>query len=149
MGTLLALFCGGLRASAATDQKGPASAAASAGKAREARLVEIPKSVFNPVQGRNPFFPASSVPPIQPGSGTQTSPKPTPVDQLVLNGLVPDGDHPTAMVNGHTFAKGETAEVRVPNGTKILIKCEEIRAESVIISIEGQMRELKLRAGAF
>ncbi len=146
--TLLGLSCFDPRASAATANKGAAPAAVSAGKVSEPRPAEVPKSVFNPMEGRNPFFPATSVQPIPVTvSGAQPT-KTTPVDQLVCNGIVPKGERPTAMVNGHTFAEGETAEVKLLNGNKMLLKCEEIREESVIISIDGQRRELKLRSGA-
>ena len=138
----------GLGASAATGKKGPAATTTS--KSSEAVPVEAPKSVFNAIEGRNPFFPAASVQPLKSNSlATQPPPKPTPVAQLVLNGIVPPGaEKPTAMINGHTFEQGEAAEVKLPNGTKIQIKCEEIRMESAIISIDGVKSELKLRFGA-
>jgi hypothetical protein len=144
----------GLGASAATDKKQPAPIATSPSKAHKAGPVEVPKSVFNAMEGRNPFFPAASVQPINPGltgGKVQPPPKPTPITQLVLNGMVPPAkgaEKPTAMINGHTFEQGETAEVKLQNGTKLQIKCEEIRMESVIISIDGSKSELKMRFGA-
>jgi hypothetical protein len=51
------------------------------------------------------------------------------------------------MINSHTFEEGESAEVKLPNGAKVLIKCEEIKNDSVAITVEGQRRELKYRFG--
>ncbi len=147
--TLLAISWSDPGATAETSSKGPTPAAASANKVHKPLAAETPKSVFNPIQGRNPFFPATTVQPIQTTPGTQPPPKTTQADQLVLNGIIPKGPKVTAMINGYTFEEGDTAEVKLPNGTKLQIKCEEIRAESAIISIDGQKRELKLRFGAF
>ncbi len=145
--TLLALSWSGLQAIAATSHK-EATPVASTDKTHQPVVAELPKSVFNAIQGRNPFFPANVIQPITNDfSGTPITP--TPVG-FFLNGIVPPGGaaKPTAMINGHTFEAGETAEVKVANGTKVLIKCEEIRADSVIISREGLKQELTLRPGA-
>lgn len=108
----------------------------------------IPQSVFNipsqPSEGRNPFFPQSTLkvlPPtkVNPGSPLNTT-------SFVLNGIT-SPPKPTAMINGRTFEAGEQAEVRLPSGGKMLIKVEEIKSESAIIVVGGQRRELRLRAG--
>jgi hypothetical protein len=107
---------------------------------------EIPLSVFavpsTPKEGRNPFFPMSVVnPPAE-------KPKGAPVDySFVLNGITPSGPRRTAMINGRTFEPGEMGEVRLPSGGRVNIKCEEIRVDSAIILVDGQRRELRLRAG--
>ena len=109
---------------------------------------EIPQSVFlipvTPKDGRNPFFPESAqiVPQITKPKGDQFG------DQaFVLNGMTPSGPRRTAMINGRTFEIGESGEVRLPSGTKLLIKCEEIKVDSVIISVDGQRREIRMRFG--
>ncbi len=109
----------------------------------------IPQSVFvipaSPREGRNPFFPRSA--------GVQQVPKPgkeTSVEtaSIVLNGVVPSGPRRTAMINGRTFEKGEENEIKLPNGAKVLIKCEDIKEDSVTILVNGtQRRELRLRMG--
>lgn len=112
------------------------------------KLVEMPQSVFTipatPRDGRNPFFPQSVVaaPVITPKANS-------PLDlssSFVLNGITSPPKR-TAMINGRTFEAGEEGEVRLPSGAKILIKCEDIRADSAVILINGQRRELRLRFG--
>ena len=109
--------------------------------------VAIPQSVFavpaQPSEGRNPFFPQSASRPVVP-----TPNKPDQVDttSIVLNGITSPPKR-TAMINGRTFEPGEEGEVRLPSGNKMLIKVEEIKAESAIILVGGQRRELRLRAG--
>lgn len=51
------------------------------------------------------------------------------------------------MINGRTFEPGEEGEVRLSNGAKVLIKCEEIRTDSTVIVLNGVRRELRLRFG--
>ena len=108
----------------------------------------IPQSVFiipsQPSEGRNPFFPQSvvrAIPrPVNPGSPVDTA------SFFVLNGIT-SPPRRTAMINGRTFEPGEEGEVRLPSGAKMLIKCEEIKADSAIINFSGQRRELRLRSG--
>lgn len=107
----------------------------------------IPQSLFTgpsqPSEGRNPFFPQSTlrvvVPkPIKDNSIDTTS--------FVLNGIT-SPPKPTAMINGRTFEQGELGEVKLPAGGKQLIKCEEIKSDSAIIDVGGARRELRLRSG--
>jgi hypothetical protein len=109
--------------------------------------VEIPPSVFappsTPQEGRNPFFPMSvavaQVVKVVPAGAFDMS-------LLVLNGIT-SPPRRTAMINGRTFEPGEEGEVKLPNGTKAMIKCEQIGADSTVILINGVRRELKLRFG--
>jgi len=132
-------------------------AGAPKGQARVAAIVPvvpevpIPQSVFviptQPSEGRNPFFPQSTTgfqivsPSIKPSNnvGVDTS-------SFILNGITSPPKR-TAMINGRTFEPGETGEVKLPNGGRALIKCEEIRSESAVILVAGQRREVKLRTG--
>lgn len=106
--------------------------------------VVIPQSVFvlprSPQEGRNPFFPNST-------SGQEVvKPKATvSVTAFVLNGIT-SPPRRTAMINGRTFEIGETGEIRLADGTKAKITCEEIRDTSALISVNGERRELHLRA---
>ena len=110
-------------------------------------LVEIPQSVFavpaNPHEGRNPFFPQSIV------AAPVITPKPnSPLDfsSFVLNGITSPPKR-TAMINGRTFETGEEGEVKSASGGRAMIKCEEIKADSAVIIVNGQRRELRLRFG--
>jgi hypothetical protein len=108
--------------------------------------VPLPQSSFvipsQPTEGRNPFFPQSIVRPIQP----ITPDRPIDPSLFILNGIT-SPPRRTAMINGRTFEPGEEGEVRLPSGNKMLIKCEDIRGESVIIIYGGQRRELRMRSG--
>ncbi len=105
----------------------------------------IPQSVFvvpqSPRDGRNPFFPNSRY-------GLQ-APKPKEVSNtvvFVLNGIT-SPPRRTAMINGRTFEPGESGEIRLPSGGKVMISCAEIRDHSAVIIVSGERRELWLRAG--
>jgi hypothetical protein len=50
------------------------------------------------------------------------------------------------MINYRTFEVGEEGEVRLPNGAKELIKCEEIGGDSAVISVKGQRFILRFRS---
>jgi hypothetical protein len=108
----------------------------------------IPQSVFripaNASQGRNPFFPNSNMHSPDSFASTGTKVAPAPELPLMLNGLS-GPPRRTAIVNGRTFEAGEQAEVRLPSGSRILIKCEEIKDSSAVFLIAGQRRELRLR----
>lgn len=108
---------------------------------------EIPQSVFvnpgNPSDGRDPFFPKSLRPYSSGQSITNSLPQ---AYDLVLNGLSGTPEHRLAMINGRTFAEGEKAEVTTRNG-RALLRCIQIKDESVVIEIEGSRRELRLRRG--
>lgn len=108
---------------------------------------EIPLSVFvipvTPHEGRNPFFPNSSLGAPLPKVVVTTADYSS---ALVINGITPLGRRRTVMINGKTFEQGEQAEVPIPGG-KLLIKCEEIKEDSAIVSYNGQKRELHLRSG--
>jgi hypothetical protein len=101
--------------------------------------VEIPKSVFEPAIGRNPFFPTSGFAAQIPQQVTPVSP--VDPNAFILNGITSPPKR-TAMINGRTFEVGEEGEVRLLGGAKVLIKCEEIRDDSAVISVKGQRREV-------
>jgi len=111
--------------------------------------VEIPQSVFpvpgHPRDGRNPFFPQSTLGLPQP------KPKEVLLDtsSFVLNGITPSGPKRTAIINNRTFEIGEEGEVKLPSGAKAMIKCEDIKTDTAVILYAGQRRELRLRLGVF
>lgn len=112
---------------------------------------EIPKSVFiipaTLKEGRNPFFPyaAQPLPVSDPVSGQ--APEPVIATSLfTLNGIT-SPPRRTCMINNRTFEPGEVGEVKVSNGGKVLVRCIEIRDDSVIIEVKGKRVELRLRFG--
>lgn len=114
--------------------------------------IPIPKSFFKAPEtardGRNPFFPESALPELTVAKET-TSPvkKAAPVVEnlpLVLNGIT-SPPRRTAMINGRTFEQGEEGEVKLPTGSKLLVKCLEIKDESAVVDAGGVRRELRLR----
>jgi hypothetical protein len=132
----------------AAQAKPPALSAAPTTNATALAEQPITQSIFiipaTPKEGRDPFFPQSVQAVPQPVSA-----KASPVDtsNFVLNGITPSGPRRTAMINGRTFETGETGEIKLPTGAKVMIKCEEIRNDSVIIILDGQRRELHFRFG--
>jgi hypothetical protein len=112
----------------------------------ESPSFEIPASVFQvpstPREGRDPFFPNSQL------NAPVVKPKEAPLDfsGFVLNGITSPPKR-TAMINGRTFEVGESGEIKLPNGTKSLIKCIDIKGESVVIDVNGQRLELRMRFG--
>jgi hypothetical protein len=148
--SILVLGLAGLATfSAVGAQKSGPTSANVAGLVPPIPSAEIPQSVFiipsTPKEGRNPFFPQSTlgVPVPKP------SPNVTPTDPaigLVLNGIT-SPPRRTAMINGSTFEPGEEHEIKLTDGTRRLIKCEEIKNDSAIINVNGVRRELKLRSG--
>jgi hypothetical protein len=72
----------------------------------------------------------------------------TPIETInfILNGIT-SPPRRTAMINGRTFEPAEEGEVKLPSGGKMLIKVEEIKADSAVILVSGQRRELRLRSG--
>ena len=142
-----AVPCVWLSAQGAQNTK-PASAAET--NAKRVAQQEIPRSVFvipaNPKEGRNPFFPYAVQPaPVVDSTGKNTNPGIDP-SGFVLNGITSPPKR-TAMINGRTFEPGESGEVRLKTGFRVLIKCEEITNDSAIITVGGKRVELRLRLG--
>ena len=65
---------------------------------------------------------------------------------LKLGGISGSREHPLAIINGHTFEVGEEGEVPSSKG-KVHVRCIEIRPDGVLIFVNGQRRELRLRMG--
>jgi hypothetical protein len=110
------------------------------------KLSHLPKSVFA-ADGKDPFFPRRNTAP-----GPKTAPSiSAQVSDFVLNGITPFGARPTAIINGRTFEKGETGEVRLGGGAKVLVRCLEIKEKAVMITIDNspQPVEVRMRPGQF
>ena len=141
--TAIAIAAGTLPTQAASSPGSPAAT----NTVPVVPAVEIPQSVFlipnSPKEGRTPFFPRSVAAPT-------VAPKPLkdPYDPsaFILNGIT-SPPKPLAMINNYTFEPGEEHEIKRAGGAKVLVKCVEIKADSAVISVGGQLRELKLRGG--
>jgi hypothetical protein len=134
----LAVFC------AAVVSLGSANSLTAAPTPRVA-VEEVPstKSVFvdRANFGRDPFYPNST---------RRKSLEPVPSEPVVVNfgnlalkGVSGTAERRLAIINNKTFEVGEEAELRV-SGQVVKVKCTEIRAKSVIISVNGVTRELLL-----
>ena len=112
-----------------------------------------PKSGFkqpnSPAEGKDPFYPRSITPYLN-GKPIEVAPSnavPVIVDvELKLGGISGSREHPLAIINGHTFEVGEEGEVNSAHG-KVHVRCLEIRPDGVLVFVNGQRRELRLRMG--
>jgi hypothetical protein len=139
-----------LTASAAqtpTPSKTPSPAAAA--KPDPAVEQEVPRAVFvvptSPKEGRDPFFPNSTL--SFPQAVTKTSPTTAAAPpKMSLMGISGTRERPLAILNGKTFGKGEEQEVQSGN-TKLRVRCIDIKEDSVIIDVNGERQELHMRSG--
>ncbi|HEU0037913.1 MAG TPA: hypothetical protein VFR76_01440 [Verrucomicrobiae bacterium] len=152
-----ALLCLALVSHGATTPTNATSTTAAGSPATPAATpleTETPQSVFivptSPSEGRDPFFPRST----RVFAGTRTAAsnvkttQPSFVVELALKGISGTRERPLAIINNQTFAPGE--ENDVVTGTRhVRIRCVEINvpAETVIIQIGNERRELRLRQG--
>lgn len=75
-------------------------------------------------------------------------PAPTPVpDTLTLIGISGTGSRRLALVNDRAFGAGESGKVRVAK-TNVVVRCLEVRNDSVLIQVEGspEKKELFLKS---
>jgi len=99
----------------------------------------------NPKEGRDPFFPNST----HGFSGLvtpTTASVPAAPPKMTLMGISGPREKHLAIINGRTFGKGEEQDVPSANG-RVHIRCLEIKEESVIIEVNGERQELRLRQG--
>lgn len=91
-----------------------------------------------PREGRDPFFPKSNRPFEMTPAATNAVPE---VTALVVKGISGSPDHRLVIINNHTFATGDIADVITEQG-RIRVHCIEIKPRSVIIEVSGQYHEL-------
>ena len=106
------------------------------------------KAVFidDPSFGKDPFFPRST------RRGRSKVVAPTNVvaattivaDDFTLKGLSGSPERRLAIINNYTFQVGEESVIKA-GGVPVKVRCIEIRERSVIVSINGITKELKLR----
>ncbi len=103
---------------------------------------------------KDPFFPKSSRLPKVSADGQSTNQAPRlPLSAYIkLTGIRPSKTRPIAMINQTFFEPGERGDVTVsiPSSSgatevqKVRIRCQEIREDAVVISIEGEPGVIKL-----
>jgi len=132
--------------------KQPASAAKPGTQTNTAKAAavepQIPLSAFNtpsnPKEGKDPFFPNRSINPVAPKVVPNT--KVAAPIALILNGLSGTPANPLAIINNYTIAKGEEADLRAGTG-RVHVRCVDIQEDKVIIEVNGERQELRLRLG--
>ncbi|MEW6158985.1 MAG: hypothetical protein AB1813_16295 [Verrucomicrobiota bacterium] len=132
-------------AAKATPAASAASAPATATNAAPESLVA--RSVFeDKPSGKDPFFPTSERrTPKAPAVNTGAVPPPSAdLTNLVVKTIIP---FRRAFINNRSFAAGEEAPVRLPNGKNLNLRCLEVKETSVVVEVEGiaGRKELKLR----
>ena len=117
--------------------------AAPASQSQSAKTNSL-RSVFilptAPVEGRDPFFPKSNRPYETAMTATN---KTVEITALVVKGVSGSSDHRLVIINTHTFAAGDIADVITDLG-RIRVHCIEIKPRSVVIEVGGQYHELSV-----
>ena len=131
------------RADAGSKKSGPSTHANS-------DAIEVPRSVFTiPAKasdGRDPFFPLSRRMVVEAKPNNGDTPKSAPVS-LTLKGIARTPDKKRfAMINDKTFSAGEEREVMI-NNSRVRVHCVEIKEDSVVIEVNGERKELRMRPG--
>ena len=112
---------------------------------------EVPKSVFHlPTSpqdpAKDPFFPLSTRLRSKPPQLISATNAPPVVVELELKGISGTVERRLAIINSRTFAVGEEGEVPTSNG-HARIRVVEIKSDSVVVSLNGEQRVLRLRPG--
>ncbi|GEM_PF-1982909 len=106
---------------------------------------EVPQSVFDITSSpvKDPFFPHTTRLPMPVATNTNVV---AAIDASIfaLKGLSGPMGHRLALINNRTLAVGEVAEVTVPDGRKIKIRCVEIGANTATIRAENQISPIEL-----
>ena len=117
---------------------------------RVAESNSVPQSVFtipaSAAEGRDPFYPNAHY--LTGGTEVKRAPIQTEADLLELKGVSGSADRRLAMISAgginRTLAVGEEAEYRTANG-HLRVRCVDIKGESVVVEVDGERRELRLR----
>ncbi len=69
---------------------------------------------------------------------------PVQYDDLALKGISVSPSGSLALINNETLMVGESASVKLRDG-HVQVVCKEIRADSVLVTVDGKLLELKMR----
>jgi len=118
---------------------GAAPVAATNAPAAEA---QIPQSQFDDSlpNGRDPFFPRSQSRAASAGS-TNTSRVAS--SSLVYRGVSGPPERRLAVINNASFSAGEEKEIVIA-GSRIKVRCEEIRDDLVVVSVGSPPQRIEL-----
>jgi len=94
----------------------------------------------NPGEGRDPFFPKSNRPYETAMTATN---KNVEITALVVRGVSGSSDRRLVIINNHTFAAGDIADVITEQG-RIRVHCVEIKPRSVVVEVGSQYHELPI-----
>ena len=105
------------------------------------------RSVFvipvNVREGRDPFFPEST----RVYEDNPASKHPLDETSFVIKGMSVEHGRTMVIINNHTFGLGDQDEGEVLTATgRVHIRLAEIRANSVVIEVNGSRRELSIPA---
>lgn len=102
----------------------------------------IPQSVFvsDPQVGRNPFFPHSA----RDAKASDTVSSSRLPEDVRLGGISVSATRRLAIINGVTFASGETGEIKI-NGRRVTVRVGAVKENSAIMTINGVTEEKFLR----
>jgi hypothetical protein len=104
-----------------------------------------PQSVFvmpdSPKEGRDPFFPNSIHPYQEAAQQTGRAPE---LSALKLEGITRGRGHFFAIINDVTFGVADEADVKTPTGSKIHVRCDQIKENSVVVEAGGKILTLIL-----
>jgi hypothetical protein len=95
----------------------------------------------NAREGRDPFFPESA----RPYESAIPTTHAIEITSLSVKGFSRVLGHEFVIINNHTFGLGEEGDV-ITTGGRVHIRCLEIRANYVLIEINGQQHELALNS---
>jgi hypothetical protein len=93
-----------------------------------------PETAAQAVPVKIPVIPVTNIPPSLPVS-------------LKLGGLLLDGENRHAIINGLSFAAGETRRVLLQNRI-VQVRCREIRRAEVVLELDDVTQPVILKIGA-
>ena len=107
----------------------------------------MPKSVFvmptNPKQGRDPFFPLSTRVYDQMLAATHTN-QVVELPSFTLLGISGTPGHLLAIINNHSFAKGDAGYVLTSSGKRVHIRCVEVGPNHAVVEYHGQKHRINM-----
>jgi hypothetical protein len=91
--------------------------------------------------GHDPFFPEST----RVVDDVRAASKTVEITSLKVPGISGTPGHLLAIINNHTFEVGDEGDVLTSSG-RVHLRCIDIRADSVLVEINGQTHRINLEA---